>query len=365
MHVDGFRFDLATTLARAPFDFTRDAEFFHIIRQDPVLSRVKLIAEPWDVGPGGYQVGGFPVPWAEWNGRYRDTVRKFWKGEAGQIGDLAYRLSGSSDIYEASGRTPYSSINFVTAHDGYTLHDLVSYEQKHNEANLEDNRDGHDDNISRNWGAEGPTDDEGIVRIREQVKRSFLATLAVSQGIPMLVMGDELGRTQGGNNNAYCQDNETSWVDWDLTPRQRELLEFTRKVFNLRHQNPVLRRRTYLHGRTIKEAGVKELQWIRPDGQEMTPEDWNDWGSHVLGMLVHGLGTDEMDRRGRRFTGETLLVLLNGGDRTRNFTLPQLPEGGTWVEVVDTARPGERAVRTASINLLAHSLILLRYEHHS
>jgi glycogen operon protein len=362
MHVDGFRFDLATTLAREPFDYRRDAKFFHTIQQDPVLSRVKLIAEPWDVGNGGYQVGNFPVGWAEWNGRYRDAVRKFWKGEAGMVGELAYRLSGSSDIYEASGRTPYSSINLVTAHDGFTLHDLVSYEQKHNEANGEDGNDGHNDNISRNWGVEGETSDEAILDLRYRIMRNFIATLAVSQGIPMLVMGDEVGRTQGGNNNAYCQDNEISWMSWEWDDRRRALLEFTRRVFALREGNPVLRRRTYFHGRTIVEAGVKELQWFRPDGREMAPEDWNDWGNHALGMLIHGLATDEMDHRGRLLTGETLLVLLNGGDKGRLFTLPTLPEPGGWTEVVDTSRPGGRAVRTASLNLHAHSLILLRYE---
>jgi len=361
MHVDGFRFDLATTLAREPFDYRRDAKFFHTIQQDPVLSRVKLIAEPWDVGHGGYQVGNFPVGWAEWNGRYRDTVRRFWKGEPGQVGDLAYRLSGSSDIYEPGGRTPYSSINLITAHDGYTLHDLVSYEQKHNEANHENNADGHNDNISRNWGVEGETDDEGVLAIREQVKRAFLATLAFSQGIPMLVAGDEMGRTQGGNNNAYCQDNEISWVDWELDDRRRALLEFARKAFAIRQANPVLRRRTYLRGRKIPEANAKELRWIRPDGREMAADDWNDWNAQTLGMLIHGAASDDTDHRGRLLRGETLLILFNGGDKTRHFTLPELGESGHWVEVLDTARAGERTVRSAAVNLMAHSLMLLRY----
>ena len=360
MHVDGFRFDLATTLARDPFEYRRDARFFEMVRQDPVLSRVKLIAEPWDLGDGGYQVGNFPVGWAEWNGKYRDTVRRFWHGDPHQVPDLAYRLSGSSDLFESSGRTPYSSINFVTAHDGFTLHDLVSYERKHNDANGENNRDGSDHNLSRNWGVEGETDDESVIELRERLKRNFIATLAFSQGIPMLLAGDELGRTQGGNNNAYCQDNETSWVDWSLGPRQRALLDFTRQVLEIRRANPVLRRRTFFHGRPIPEAGVKDLQWIRPDGTEMTAEDWRNGPLHVFGMLVHGAATDERDHRGRLFTGETMLVLFNGGARSRHFTLPVLDEPGSWLEVLDTARRADRVVRTAALNLVAHSLILLR-----
>ena len=360
MHVDGFRFDLATTLGREPEAFNRQSRFFQIIRQDPVISGVKLIAEPWDLGPDGYQVGQFPSGWAEWNGPYRDTVRRFWRGEPGVVAELASRLTGSSDIYESGGRRPNASINFVTAHDGFTLHDLVSYEHKHNEANEEQNQDGHDDNLSRNWGAEGPTDSERVIRQRERLKRNFLATLAFSQGIPMLSHGDELGRTQHGNNNAYCQDNELSWVHWDLDHRQRELLEFTRHVLTLRQSNPVLRRRTHFPGLPVPGKGVKELSWHRADGQEMTLEDWQDSSSHVVGVLIRGQATDEVDSRGRLITGETLLLLLNGGHATVRFVLPAITEPGEWLEVVNTARHGTREVRAPDIALSPLSLILLR-----
>ncbi len=360
MHVDGFRFDLATTLAREPFDYHRDARFFEIIRQDPVLSRVKLIAEPWDLGHNGYQVGNFPVGWAEWNGKYRDSVRRFWRGDSHQTADLAYRLSGSSDLYESSGRTPYSSVNVVTVHDGFTLRDLVTYQQKHNEANGEGNRDGTDDNNSRNWGAEGATDDPAIIAQRRQMQRNFLATLAFSQGIPMLLAGDEFGRTQGGNNNAYCQDNPLSWVHWAPDERDDQLLAFTQQVLAIRRLNPVLRRRTFFHGRPIPEAGVKDIQWIRPDGREMAAEDWGDGRSHVLGMLIHGSATDERDLRGHLITGQTMLLLLNGDARARHFVLPELTEAGVWIEVVDTARQETRVIRAARVELLAHSLMLLR-----
>src|SRR3712207_438098 len=299
MHVDGFRFDLAPVLARELFEVNRLSSFFDIIHQDPILSRVKLIAEPWDVGPGGYQVGNFPVGWAEWNGKYRDAMRRFWRGDPGVVPELASRLSGSSDIYAWSDRAAYASVNFVTAHDGYTLRDLVSYERKHNEANGEGNRDGHDDNLSRNWGVEGETDDEVILEKRRRAMRNFLASLALSQGVPMISHGDEVGRTQRGNNNAYAQDNEISWVHWDLDDRRRALLAFTRKVFAIRHLNPVLRRRTFFRGQVMDHAGVKDLTWIRPDGQEMRQENWDDQITHALGMLVHGEATDETDDRGR------------------------------------------------------------------
>ncbi len=365
MHVDGFRFDLATTLARDPNDYRRDARFFDIIRQDPLLSRVKLIAEPWDLGHDGYQVGGFPVGWAEWNAQYRDTVRRFWCGSPGEVSDLGYRLSGSSDLYENSGRSPYSSINFVTAHDGFTLNDLVSYERKHNEANGEGNRDGTDHNLSCNWGAEGPTGNVRIVALRDRMRRNFLATLACSQGIPMLLYGDEVGRTQQGNNNAYAQDSELTWMDWDLNRRQRELLAFTRRAFGIRRANPVLQRRTYFHGRPIAEAGVKDVSWHRPDGAEMTDADWRNPANHVLGMLVHGRSTDATDPHGRLLVGETLLLLLNGGGRSRHFTLPALAEPGGWIEILNTVRPGERGIASAAVNLTARSVILLRHERHS
>ena len=359
MHVDGFRFDLAPVLARELYEVNRLGTFFDIIHQDPVLSRVKLIAEPWDVGPGGYQVGNFPVGWAEWNDRYRDTVRRFWRGDPGQVGELATRLSGSSDIFAPSARQPYSSINFVASHDGFTLHDLVSYERKHNEANGEDNRDGSDENLSRNWGHEGPTESVTIVRMRERAKRNFVATLACSQGVPMLCAGDEMGRTQRGNNNAYCQDNEISWVDWALDERRRELLAFTRKVFAIRAANPALRRRRWFRGGAV--PGVKDVTWLRPDGNEVTEEDWRDGGSHVLGMLIAGAATDVHDERGRPVRGDTVLLLVNGGARSRYFALPRIEGAGQWFEEINTARPdGARALKAAGLNLVAHSLVLLR-----
>ncbi len=355
MHVDGFRFDLAPVLARGP-------AFMDIVRQDPVLGRVKLIAEPWDLGPAGDHSGHFPTGWAEWNGRYRDGVRRFWRGDAGQVANLAYRLSGSSDLYAASGRDAYASVNFVTCHDGFTLHDLVSYEQKHNHANGEENRDGTNDNWSRNWGAEGPTDASAVVRTRERIKRNFLATLAFSQGVPMLAAGDELGKTQQGNNNAYCQDNERSWIDWRLDERQSALLRFARHVFALRSQNPVLRRRSFFHGRPIAEGAIKDVAWLHPDGREMTQEDWSDPRAHLLGMLIHGQATDEKDDRGRPVVGMTLLLLLNGGPRASSFLLPQVAGPGRWRELVHTARPRARDVKGPSVTVTAHALVLLRYE---
>ena len=360
MHVDGFRFDLAPVLARGDEAVSPVAEFFDVVRQDPVISQVKLIAEPWDLGPGGYQVGNFPIGWSEWNGKYRDTVRQFWRGDPGQVGQLASRLAGSSDLYEHSQRSPLASINFVTCHDGFTLQDLVSYEQKHNEANGENNRDGNDNNLSRNWGAEGPTDAVHVVRMRERIKRNLMATLAFSQGVPMISHGDELGRTQGGNNNAYCQDNPISWIDWNLSPMSAQFLEFTRAVFAIRARNPVLRRRTFFR-REARGAAGKDLAWLRPDGQEMTDAEWNDPGNHVLGMLIRGEATDEVDERGRRLLGEAILLLVNGGARTRPFSLPVL-DGGTWVELINTAHPSPRTVRQNVVNLTAHSLMLLRYE---
>jgi glycogen operon protein len=332
------------------------------MQQDPVLSQVKLIAEPWDVGPGGYQVGNFPVGWAEWNGKYRDCIRRYWRGDPGQLSELAARLSGSSDIYEATGRNTYASVNFVTAHDGFTLRDLVSYDHKHNEANGEDNRDGADDNHSRNWGAEGPTDDPKVERIRAQMRRNLIATLVFSQGVRMLLGGDEIGRTQGGNNNAYCQDNEISWFDWDLDADDREVLAFTRDVLRIFREEPVLRRRSFFDGTPV--AGrEKDVTWVRPDGEEMTEDDWRDPENRVLGMLMPGRATDETDARGRPVHGRTLLLLLNAGPRSRSYTLPKQTRPGTWRELVNTTRPRQqRTVRRPAINLVAHSLALLAYE---
>ena len=288
MHVDGFRFDLASALARELYDVDRLGAFFDIIHQDPVLSQVKLIAEPWDLGEGGYQVGNFPVLWTEWNGKYRDTVRRFWRGEGGTVSELATRLSGSNDLYASSGRRPYASINFVTAHDGFTLHDLVSYNDKHNEANQEDNRDGENNNLSWNCGAEGPTDDAEVRALRARQVRNFLATLLLSQGVPMISHGDELGRSQRGNNNAYCQDNEISWIDWNLTDEQKALCEFTAQLIRLRLEQPVFHRRRYFQGRAIRGGDVKDVAWLAPDGQEMNDQAWNADFVRSIGMLLSG-----------------------------------------------------------------------------
>jgi glycogen operon protein len=337
MHVDGFRFDLASTLARELHDVDRLSAFFDIIHQDPVLSQVKLIAEPWDLGEGGYQVGNFPAGWAEWNGRYRDAIRRYWKGDGGQVAELAYRLSGSSDLYEGGGRRPHASINFVTAHDGFTLHDLVSYNQKHNEANGEDNRDGTDDNLSWNCGVEGPTTKPSIVALRERQKRNMLATLLLSQGVPMLCGGDEMGRTQRGNNNAYCQDSEISWMDWTLNKPQQALLAFTRGLIALRQKHPVFRRRRFFQGRRIRGAEVKDLYWLRPDGKEMTDDDWAQGYVRCLGVRLAGDAMDEKDSKGRRLQDETFLVLLNAHHEPRPFTLPAHKRGVRWQPVFDTA----------------------------
>jgi isoamylase len=336
MHVDGFRFDLASALAREMYDVDKLGSFFDIIHQDPIISQVKLIAEPWDVGPGGYQVGNFPVGWAEWNGKYRDSVRRFWKGIGGQTAELAYRLSGSSDLYAGSGRMPHASINFVTAHDGFTLNDLVSYEAKHNEANGENNRDGDDNNESMNFGVEGPTDEEGIIEIRERQKRNYLATLLLSQGVPMLLGGDEIGRTQRGNNNGYAQDNELSWFSWDLERRDRQLLAFTRSLIRLFHQHPVLRRRRYFQGRQIRGSRVKDLTWYGPDGTEMTDEQWQAPGVRALGVQYAGDAIEERGPRGERIVDDTLLIILNADDRPVAFTLPNHELSRRWEVLFDT-----------------------------
>jgi len=361
MHVDGFRFDLAPVLARELHDVDKLSAFFDIIHQDPTLSRVKLIAEPWDVGPGGYQVGNFPIRWAEWNGRYRDAVRHYWHGDSGWIPELASRLAGSSDIYQPSGRGAYASINFVTAHDGYTLYDLVSYEQKHNEANGEENRDGTNDNISRNWGAEGKTKNPEILDERFRQMRDFIATLAFSQGVPMLSHGDEIARTQCGNNNAYAQDNETTWLNWELDDRKRQLLAFTRRCLHLRHSHAVLRRRHFFTGEPTVKGGPKDVSWIRPDGLEMTGYDWGDRSGRALGMLIWGDATDETDDRGRAIVGETLLLILNNGADGVRFTLPQVEGTGMWTQLIDTARYELEVVDHGFIDLAPFSLVMFRY----
>jgi len=339
MHVDGFRFDLASALARELYDVDRLGAFFDIIHQDPVLSQVKLIAEPWDLGQGGYQVGNFPVLWTEWNGKYRDSVRRFWRGDGRTVSELATRLAGSNDLYASSGRQPYASINFITAHDGFTLHDLVSYNEKHNEANLEENRDGENNNLSWNGGVEGPTDDPEIRALRERQKRNFLATLLLSQGVPMISHGDELGRTQLGNNNAYCQDNERSWIDWSLDADKRALLNFTTKLVRFRLSQPTLRRRKYFQGRSIRGGEVKDLAWLAPDGREMTDEAWNADFVRSLGMILNGTAIEEANERGEPVLGDTLLVLLNAHSDKVLFTLPRLESDQHWRRVCDTAEP--------------------------
>ena len=336
MHVDGFRFDLASALARELHDVDKLGSFFDIIHQDPIISQVKLIAEPWDVGPGGYQVGNFPVGWAEWNGKYRDTIRRFWKGIGGQTGEVAYRLSGSSDLYASSGRRPHASINFITAHDGFTLHDLVSYESKHNEANFEGNRDGDDNNESMNFGVEGETDDEAVIESREKQKRNLLATLLLSQGVPMLLGGDEIGRTQSGNNNGYAQDSEISWFDWSLDRHERQLLAFTRSLILLLKAHPVLRRRKFFQGRQIRGSRVKDLTWFAPDGTETTDDQWQAPGVRTLAVQFAGDAIGDRGPRGEKIVDDTLLVILNADERPVAFTLPNHVPARRWEVVFDT-----------------------------
>ncbi|MDA8029199.1 MAG: glycogen debranching protein GlgX [Nitrospiraceae bacterium] len=339
MHVDGFRFDLASALARELHEVDKLSAFFDVIQQDPVISQVKLIAEPWDVGEGGYQVGNFPSLWTEWNGLYRDSIRRFWKGDGRQVAELATRLSGSSDLYEQEGRRPHASINFVTAHDGFTLNDLVSYNEKHNEANLEENRDGNSDNISWNCGEEGPTTNPEIRQLRFRQMRNFLSTLMLSQGVPMICGGDEIARSQQGNNNAYCQDNETTWYDWSLSSDQKNLLAFTRSLIRLRRSQPTLRRRKYFHGRKIRGSEIKDISWFSPTGHEMTDEEWNADFVRTLGVRLSGDLIDERDSLGRPVTGETLLILFNAHYESVSFVLPAHRKGAHWSLQFDTADP--------------------------
>jgi glycogen operon protein len=364
MHVDGFRFDLAATLARELHEVDRLGAFLDIIHQDPVLSQVKLIAEPRDLGEGGYQVGNFPVGWAEWNDRYRDTVRSYWKGDERVVGDLAYRITGSSDLYAHSGRRPYASVNFVTAHDGFTLQDLVSYNEKHNEANGEGNRDGNNDNRSWNCGVEGPTEDPNILALRAKQKRNLLATLLLSQGVPMMYAGDAIGHTQMGNNNAYCQDNPISWLNWDLQPQDRDLLAFVQRVISLRKRHPLFRRRRFFQGRPIKGANVKDVLWLNPGGNEISEEEWRNGSLHCLGMFLSGQGLDETDERGRKLSDENFLVLLNAYHEDVQFALPSFRPGTRWTAWMDTSREaGLRSVETydggAPYPLQARSMVVL------
>jgi glycogen operon protein len=339
MHVDGFRFDLASALARELHAVDKLGAFFDIIHQDPVLSQVKLIAEPWDLGEGGYQVGNFPTKWTEWNGKYRDTVRRFWRGDGGVVSELATRLSGSSDLYEQSGRRPYASINFVTAHDGFTLNDLVTYNEKHNEANGEGNQDGENHNLSWNHGVEGPTTDADVNALRARQRRNFLGTLLMSVGVPMISGGDEIGRTQHGNNNAYCQDNETSWTRWDLSADQRDFLDFSRRSIGIWKTNPVLRRRKFLQGRRIRGADVTDISWLEASGGEMTDEMWTAPDVRAIGMRLNGEAIDEADERGERVVGETLLVIFNAGAVPEPFLLPDAAPMDGWEALLDTADP--------------------------
>ncbi len=364
MHVDGFRFDLAATLARELQDVDRLSAFFDIINQDPVISQVKLIAEPWDVGAGGYQVGKFPVLWAEWNGKYRDTVRRYWKSDDGQLSDLGYRLTGSSDLYQQDGRRPSASINFVTAHDGFTMNDLVSYNEKHNEANGEDNNDGTNDNFSWNMGVEGPTDDLEIVELRERQKRNFMATLLLSQGVPMICGGDEIGRTQNGNNNAYCQDNPITWYNWDLDERKLSLLEFTRQLIHIRKEHPNLHRRKFYQDRSIRGSEVKDIIWLRPDGQEMTDEEWGAGWVRCLGVMLNGETLDHVDEKGEPVVDDTFLLLLNCHHEPIKFYLPPSPNSTDWEVVIDTCDPEQTFDRVLPpgkpIELARQALILMR-----
>ncbi|GEL17617.1 glycogen debranching protein GlgX [Pseudonocardia asaccharolytica] len=360
MHVDGFRFDLASTLAREFYDVDRLSVFFDLVQQDPVISQVKLIAEPWDVGPGGYQVGNFPPLWSEWNGKFRDTVRDFWRGEPGTLGELGSRLTGSSDLYQDDGRRPYASINFVTAHDGFTLADLVSYNDKHNEANGEDNNDGESHNRSWNCGVEGPTDDAEVLALRARQQRNLIATLLLSQGVPMLLHGDELGRSQGGNNNAYCQDNEVAWVDWSLAEPNAGLLGFTAAMTALRHAHPVFRRRRFFAGRPIGPrrrsaitATLPDIAWFAPSGEEMTERDWDSGFGKCVIVFFNGEGITEADPRGERVTDDSFLLCFNAHWEDIDVTLPAAEYGAEWVVVADTATGTVTTLATAPGTVVA------------
>jgi glycogen operon protein len=364
MHVDGFRFDLASTLAREFYDVDRLSTFFDLVQQDPVISQVKLIAEPWDVGPGGYQVGKFPPLWTEWNGKYRDTVRDLWRGQPGSLGEFGYRLTGSSDLYQHDGRRPYASINFVTAHDGFTLTDLVSYNAKHNEANGEDNRDGSEDNRSWNCGVEGPTDDPEVLALRARQRRNMLATLFLSQGIPMLLHGDELGRTQRGNNNAYCQDNELSWVDWNSA--DEELAAFTAALIAMRREHPVFRRRRFFAGRPIRGGDEpRDIAWFTESGTEMTEQDWEVEICYCLTVFLNGEGIPDADAHGRPVIDNSFLLCFNAYYENIDMRLPGKGYGQEWTVVLDTAtsqKPGTRGVTIAgntTITVTGRSLVVL------
>ncbi|WP_022867911.1 glycogen debranching protein GlgX [Schaalia vaccimaxillae] len=363
MHVDGFRFDLASTLARQFAEVSRLSAFFDLIQQDPIVSQVKLIAEPWDIGEGGYQVGGFPPLWSEWNGRYRDTVRDFWRGEFSSLPDFASRLAGSADLYQHSGRTPVASINFITAHDGFTLRDLVSYNDKHNEANGEGGADGANDNRSWNCGAEGPTDDPEVQALRNRQIRNFLTTLIFSQGVPMILHGDELGRTQGGNNNTYCQDNEISWIDWDLDDEAEALIDFTSKIIHLRRDHPVLRRRRFFKGLAKRggESDLGEVEWFTPSGEHMTDEQWSQPWARATMVFYNGDAIREPDQYGRRIVDDDFLLLINAAPEAVDFTIPDRAYGERWETVVNTADDSDRSVHHTgdTISVPSRSTVIL------
>lgn len=366
MHVDGFRFDLASTLARQFHEVDKLSTFFELIAQDPVLSGVKLIAEPWDVGDGGYNVGEFPALWSEWNGKYRDTMRDFWRGEPSTLGEFAARISGSADLYQHSGRAPMASINFITAHDGFTLNDLVSYNNKHNEANGEGNADGESNNRSWNCGEEGPTEDPEVLSLRSRQIKNFLTTMLFSQGVPMICHGDEMGRTQAGNNNVYCQDNELSWVNWNLNATQQDLLHFTRKVIKLRKDHPVLRRRRFFYGDAAHggESKLQEIGWLRPSGEHMRDEDWTAWYARSLMVYVNGHAISEPNLRGEKIVDNSFLLLVNASEEDIEFTIPTEPTGSSkaWKVVIDT-QPTKGLPRKlkpkAKVEVESHSLCLL------
>ncbi len=365
MQVDGFRFDLASALARGLYDVGKLSAFFDTIHQDPVISQLKLIAEPWDLGEGGYQVGNFPVLWAEWNGKYRDSVRKFWRGDESQVMELAYRLSGSSDLYEDNGKLPSSSINLITAHDGFTLHDLVSFNRKHNKLNGEQNRDGEEHNLSWNSGVEGETDDPDIIALREKRKRSFLATLLLSQGVPMISHGDEYGRTQQGNNNVYCQDNELAWMDWDLNERQERFWAFTKRMIALRKAYPITHRRRYFKNRPIQGEGIKDIRWLNTRGEDMSKKEWETGFIRCMGMLLDGTLMEEMDESGNSLQNDILLVLFNSYWEPVSFRLPNHLKGVRWEVLVDTENnnnPFEPPVVESTYNIQARSMVLLKMQ---
>jgi glycogen operon protein len=363
MRVDGFRFDLASTLARELHDVNRLGAFFDIIHQDPILSQVKLIAEPWDVGPGGYQVGNFPPGWSEWNGIYRDVMRRFWKGDGGLVSEFATRIAGSSDLYQDDGRKPYNSVNFITCHDGFTLQDLVSYNEKHNEANGEENRDGANDNNSWNCGVEGPTDDPAIIALREKQKRNIIATLFLSQGVPMLLGGDELSHTQQGNNNTYCQDNELTWLDWDLDERRLRFVSFVRRVVRIWMTQPVFQRRKFFKGRAIRGSDIKDISFLNPSGKEMSDADWSAGYVQCMGVRLAGDLIDDEDERGEPIVGETILILLNAYWEPISFTLPKTKADQCWERLLDTADDGGDPLRLQPNDQYAlqdRSLVVLR-----